>query len=97
MKVYYLGILRNETTPAVELVEEKDLSTWGRFTRGSVSEFMTLFSKTVAERTRPGARSDIEEQGGLPSLAQFSPPAPNAPLQILSSTSTPAPRASPAS
>jgi synaptobrevin family protein YKT6 len=62
MKVYYLGILRNETTPAVELVEEKDLSTWGRFTRGSVSEFMTLFSKTVAERMRPGARSDIEEQ-----------------------------------
>lgn len=24
---------------------------------------MTLFSKTVAERTRPGQRQDVEEQG----------------------------------
>lgn len=29
----------------------------------SVGEFMTLFSKTVAERTRPGQRQDVEEQG----------------------------------
>lgn len=26
---------------------------------------MTLFSKTVAERTRPGQRQDVEEQGRL--------------------------------
>lgn len=31
----------------------------------SYGEFMTLFSKTVAERTRPGQRQDIEEQGRL--------------------------------
>ena len=29
----------------------------------SYGEFMTLFSKTVAERTKPGQRQDIEEQG----------------------------------
>jgi synaptobrevin family protein YKT6 len=29
----------------------------------SYGEFMTLFSKTVAERTRPGQRQDVEEQG----------------------------------
>ena len=31
--------------------------------RYSYGEFMTLFSKTVAERTRPGQRQDVEEQG----------------------------------
>jgi synaptobrevin family protein YKT6 len=62
MKVHYLGVLRNDEAPAVELVAQKDLSNWGRFTQGSVGEFMTLFSKTVAERTKPGARQDIEEQ-----------------------------------
>lgn len=28
----------------------------------SYGEFMTMFSKTVAERTRPGQRQDVEEQ-----------------------------------
>ncbi|KAI9719701.1 MAG: hypothetical protein M1828_006134 [Chrysothrix sp. TS-e1954] len=28
----------------------------------SIHEFLTLFSKTVAERTRPGQRQDVEEQ-----------------------------------
>lgn len=28
---------------------------------------MTVFSKTVAERTRPGQRQDVEEQGTFPS------------------------------
>lgn len=32
-----------------------------RFTRSSVAEFITLFSKTVAERTRPGQRQCIQE------------------------------------
>ena len=29
----------------------------------SYGEFMTLFAKTVAERTKPGQRQDVEEQG----------------------------------
>jgi len=62
MKILYIGILRNETRPAVELCCEKELSSFSRFTRDSYGEFMTLFSKTVAERTRPGQRQDIEEK-----------------------------------
>jgi hypothetical protein len=69
-------ILKNEGKPAHELCAEKDLSAYSRFTRDrsdwrlglgytnlhSYGEFMTLFSKTVAERTRPGQRQDIEEK-----------------------------------
>ncbi|KAL9120053.1 MAG: hypothetical protein Q9187_003392 [Circinaria calcarea] len=62
MKIYYIGILKNEDKPAHELCVEKDLSSYSRFTRNNYGEFMTLFSKTVAERTRPGQRQDVEEQ-----------------------------------
>ncbi|KAK3724114.1 palmitoyltransferase [Vermiconidia calcicola] len=62
MKLLYIGILKNEAKPAVELCAERDLSSYSRFTRTSVGEFMSLFSKTVAERTRPGQRQDVEEQ-----------------------------------
>ncbi|KAK8164930.1 Longin-like domain-containing protein [Phyllosticta citrichinensis] len=62
MKILYIGILKNEQQPAVELCAERELSTYSRFTRSSVGEFMTMFSKTVAERTKPGQRQDIEEQ-----------------------------------
>ncbi|OCK79357.1 snare-like protein [Lepidopterella palustris CBS 459.81] len=62
MKILYIGIVKNEQKPAVELASERDLSSYSRFTRSSVGEFMTLFCKTVAERTRPGQRQDVEEQ-----------------------------------
>ncbi|KMU78926.1 SNARE Ykt6 [Coccidioides immitis RMSCC 3703] len=62
MKIFYIGIIRNETRPAVELCREMDFSSFSRFTRDSYGEFMTLFSKTVAERTRPGQRQDVEEK-----------------------------------
>lgn len=62
MKILYIGILKNETKPASELCAEFDLSSFSRFTRSNYQEFMTMFSKTVAERTRPGQRQDVEEQ-----------------------------------
>ncbi|KEF59167.1 synaptobrevin like YKT6 [Exophiala aquamarina CBS 119918] len=62
MKIFYIGILRNDPVPAVELAVEQDLSSFSRFTRASYSEFMTMFAKTVAERTKPGVRQDIEER-----------------------------------
>lgn len=62
MKIHYIGIIKNEGKPCHELVAEKDLSAYSRFTRNNYAEFMTLFSKTVAERTRPGQRQDVEEQ-----------------------------------
>ncbi|KAF2147737.1 snare-like protein [Myriangium duriaei CBS 260.36] len=62
MKILYIGVLKNEEKPAIELCAERDLSSYSRFTRTSVGEFMSLFSKTVAERTRAGQRQDVEEQ-----------------------------------
>ncbi|KAK2629589.1 hypothetical protein QTJ16_000409 [Diplocarpon rosae] len=68
MKIHYIGadrrwqIIKNETKPSHELCAEKDLSAYSRFTKNNYGEFMTLFSKTVAERTKPGQRQDVEEQ-----------------------------------
>ncbi|KAL8656244.1 MAG: hypothetical protein Q9210_000394 [Variospora velana] len=62
MKLHYIGIIRNETNPAHELCLEKDLSAYSRFTRDNYGQFMSLFAKTVAERTRPGQRQDVEEK-----------------------------------
>lgn len=62
MKLYYIGIIRNESKPAHEIVAEKDLSSYSRFTKNNYGEFMTVFAKSVAEPTRPGQRQDIEEQ-----------------------------------
>jgi len=62
MKLHYIGIIKNQEKPSHELCAEKDLSAYSRFTRNNYGEFMTLFSKTVAERTRPGQRQDVEEQ-----------------------------------
>ncbi|OAL35135.1 hypothetical protein AYO20_05612 [Fonsecaea nubica] len=62
MKIFYIGILRNESAPAIELAVERDLSSFSRFTRDSYGEFMSVFAKTVAERTKPGVRADIEEK-----------------------------------
>ncbi|KAI9802945.1 MAG: palmitoyltransferase [Sarcosagium campestre] len=62
MKLMYIGIVKNETRPAHELCAEKELSQFSRFTKSSAGDFMTLFAKTVAERTKPGQRQDVEEQ-----------------------------------
>jgi len=62
MRLYYIGILRNTPKPAHELVAVKDLSTFSYFQRSTVDEFLTMFSGTVAERTAPATRQDIEEQ-----------------------------------
>ncbi|KAI1647969.1 putative snare protein [Daldinia loculata] len=62
MKLHYIGIIQNESKPGVEIVAEKELSSYSRFTRQNYGEFMTMIAKTVAERTRPGQRQDVEEQ-----------------------------------
>lgn len=36
----------------------------------SYGQFMSLFAKTVAERTRPGQRQDVEEKCALALIAQ---------------------------
>ncbi|KAL7628909.1 palmitoyltransferase [Parahypoxylon ruwenzoriense] len=62
MRLYYIGIIQNESKPGTELCAEKDLTSYSRWTRASYEEFMTMFAKTVAERTRPGQRQDVEQQ-----------------------------------
>jgi hypothetical protein len=60
---------------------------------------MTLFSKTVAERTKPGQRQDVEEQGMTPSynISQLYNSNSISPLQTTHSMPMAAPKASPAS
>ncbi|CAG9997936.1 unnamed protein product [Clonostachys byssicola] len=62
MKLLYIGIIRNDSQPAHEIVAEKELSAYSRFTRNNYAEFMSFTAKTVAERTRAGQRQDVEEQ-----------------------------------
>ncbi|KAJ6023767.1 Synaptobrevin [Penicillium herquei] len=62
MKILYMGILRNDAQPALQLCAEKDLSSFSRFTRQNYEEFLLLFCRTVAERTKPGQRQDVEEK-----------------------------------
>ncbi|KAF2866014.1 Longin-like domain-containing protein [Massariosphaeria phaeospora] len=61
MKILYIGVLKNETQPAVELCAESDLSSYNFFTKGSVAEFMSFSATTIAGRTRPGQRQAVEE------------------------------------
>lgn len=61
MKIYYIGVFRNDTDKALELTEVKDLSQFGFFERSSVGQFMTFFSETVASRTSAGQRQSVEE------------------------------------
>ncbi|KAJ9491629.1 hypothetical protein VN97_g1627 [Penicillium thymicola] len=62
MKILYMGVFRNDTQPALQLCGEKDLSSFSRFTRQNYDEFLMLFTRTVAEKTKAGQRQDIEEK-----------------------------------
>ncbi|EIW68044.1 hypothetical protein TREMEDRAFT_40140 [Tremella mesenterica DSM 1558] len=64
MKVYSLSLLSvTPTTPpqANVLGASQDLSSFSFYQRGSVGEFMTFFTKTVAERTPVNQPSSVEE------------------------------------
>jgi len=57
-----LQILRNNPKPAHELTAVTALDSFSFFQRSTVGEFLSMFAGTVAERTAPGSRQDIEEQ-----------------------------------
>ncbi|CCC08384.1 hypothetical protein SMACR_01930 [Sordaria macrospora] len=65
MKLYYIGIYKNTEQPAVQLCGAHELSDFSRFTRDQYKNFMTMISRTVAERTKPGQRQSVEEQDYL--------------------------------
>ncbi|KAL4905522.1 hypothetical protein BDW74DRAFT_17682 [Aspergillus multicolor] len=62
MKIVYIGVLRNAQPDPIELCCERELSSYSRFTKGSISEFTTMFSKLLTGRTSPGQRQDVQEK-----------------------------------
>lgn len=62
MKVYSLSVVyAPPSSPSVILSSASDLSSFSFYQRGSVGEFLTFFSKTVAERTAQGQRQSVQE------------------------------------
>lgn len=64
MKVYSLSVLSvSPSTPAQATIlgTSQDLSSFSFYQKGSVGEFMTFFTKTVAERTPVNQPSSVEE------------------------------------
>ncbi|KAF2019526.1 synaptobrevin [Aaosphaeria arxii CBS 175.79] len=64
MKLYYISVWKNEDKDkTLELASETDLSSFSRFTRGTVNEFLMLFATKVAAGTRPGSgRTTLKEE-----------------------------------
>lgn len=62
MKIYSLSvILITPSGPSTTLASAHDLSSFSFYQKGSVGEFMTFFSKTIAERTAQGQRQSVQE------------------------------------
>ncbi|KAH9992000.1 snare protein YKT6 [Russula compacta] len=62
MKIYSLAvILAPPSGPSATLCQASDLSSFSFYQRGSISEFMSFFTKTVVERTPQGARQSVQE------------------------------------
>ncbi|KAF9524956.1 snare protein YKT6 [Crepidotus variabilis] len=66
MKIFSISVLlAPPNAPSVILSSATDLSSFSFYQRGSLAEFMTFFSKTVAERTPQGQRQSVEEQNNV--------------------------------
>lgn len=62
MKVFSLAVvLAPPHQSSTILVQASDLSSFSFYQRGSVGEFLTFFSKTIAERTPQGQRQSVQE------------------------------------
>ncbi|OJJ54613.1 hypothetical protein ASPSYDRAFT_93529 [Aspergillus sydowii CBS 593.65] len=61
-KIVYIGILRNTQPEPIELCCERELSSYSRFTRGSISEFTTMFSKILTGHTEKNSRKEVQEK-----------------------------------
>ena len=62
MKIYSISvILAPPSGASTVLSNATDLTSFSFYQRGSVAEFMTFMSKTVAERTPQGQRSSVQE------------------------------------
>ncbi|KIK66227.1 hypothetical protein GYMLUDRAFT_928531 [Collybiopsis luxurians FD-317 M1] len=62
VKIYSISIiLALPSQPSTVLANATDLSQFSFYQKGSVGEFMSFFSRTVAERTAQGQRQSIVE------------------------------------
>ncbi|KAG6878461.1 palmitoyltransferase [Termitomyces sp. T159_Od127] len=62
MKIFSISvILAPPSGASAILTSASDLSSFSFYQKGSVGEFMTFFSKTVAERTPQGQRQSVQE------------------------------------
>ncbi|KAI0916663.1 hypothetical protein AcV5_003088 [Taiwanofungus camphoratus] len=62
MKLFSLSVVRAPPGQSCTvLATAADLSGFSFYQRGSVSEFMAFFSKTIAERTPAGQRQSVQE------------------------------------
>jgi len=63
VKLFYIGVFYKHTNNSiVALKDASDLSSFGFFQRGSVSEFMKFTSKVVVERSDVASRVSVKEQ-----------------------------------
>lgn len=62
MKIFSISvILAPKSGASTTLASHQDLSSFSFYQRGSVAEFMSFFSKTVADRTQEGQRQSVQE------------------------------------
>ncbi|OAX41219.1 snare protein YKT6 [Rhizopogon vinicolor AM-OR11-026] len=62
MKIFSLSVvLAPPSGPSSVLSSTSDVSSFSFYQRGSVSEFLTFFTKTVVERTPQGQRQSVQE------------------------------------
>ncbi|EAU86788.1 vesicle membrane protein with acyltransferase activity [Coprinopsis cinerea okayama7 len=63
MKIFSIAILQAPPGGAATVLSSaSDLSSFSFFQRGAIQEFMTFFTKTVAERTSSGQRQSVQEK-----------------------------------
>ncbi|THG99503.1 hypothetical protein EW145_g7254 [Phellinidium pouzarii] len=61
MKIYALSILEVSSSQSTVLASAQDLSSFSFYERGTVSEFLNFFTRTVAEHTPQGQRQSVTE------------------------------------
>ncbi|KAF9234326.1 snare-like protein [Melanogaster broomeanus] len=62
MKIFSLSIVLSPPgSPSTVLSSASDVSSFSFYQRGSVSEFLTFFSRTVVDRTTQGQRQSVQE------------------------------------
>ncbi|KAG2068667.1 snare protein YKT6 [Suillus decipiens] len=62
MKIFSLSVvLAPSSGPCSVLSSASDVSSFSFYQRGSVTEFLTFFTKTVVERTPQGQRQSVQE------------------------------------